>query len=381
MSIPPRQGVARRPPPVATAARPADAVLRLQRTAGNAAVGRLLARQARASAPSPACPSREPGEVERSRTGKGVLIDDVRPVPNGILVSDFGIGRSDVKAETGRDPDLRDWIATFERDPISYRISILGLDDCIGSPAVREKLRKSRAESVRDVLGPQARQRVGVADGAPLEDYAADNLSAAGRAKNRGALVMFEPRMRMLPTRITVPKPTYPRVGAINCTDDEAEQLAVATTIAIRMVENAIASITGGASPEVNAIMRKYFNDDSSHTRATMYRVFRRILNGLTNDASYLCVDTSWFGGFGPPLGPILISRRSLQRPGVKTFPPPENDLAALVIHEACHKFELTFGTQYCDDAGCGSALSPGDAVRNPDSYAYFAKELFTSGL
>jgi hypothetical protein len=87
---------------------PQSAVLALQRSAGNHAVSRLLAR-AKAD-----CPGYEAGEVEQSRTPRGVLTHDVMtPGPGYMLVADFGVDRSDVKDSTKQDPDLQRWIAQF----------------------------------------------------------------------------------------------------------------------------------------------------------------------------------------------------------------------------------------------------------------------------
>ena len=73
-----------------------------------------------------------------------------------MLIADFAVDSSAVKPETKRDPDLQSWIAAFERDR-SFKLSLLGLDDCVGSPAKREQLRRERARSVRDLFGPDAK--------------------------------------------------------------------------------------------------------------------------------------------------------------------------------------------------------------------------------
>ena len=133
--------------------RPGAMLLRLQRTAGNAAVsqwwrsraGQRHRRRSRA-APTAAAPARtgrtrsstprdvkgihrapgsdsgrrmpgyDKGEQVRSRSAAGIMGKDVVPRGPALLVADFGIDQSAVKAQARNDADLQAWLAAFEND-------------------------------------------------------------------------------------------------------------------------------------------------------------------------------------------------------------------------------------------------------------------------
>lgn len=354
---------------------PEPAILRLQRTAGNAAVCRLLARAPGDLPRLPGdCSGHEPGEVQQSRTGTGVLTHDVMEGgPDAMLIADFGVGRSEVKAETKRDKDLLAWIALFERDR-SYKLSILGLDDCVVPPTGREKLRKARAESVRKLFGPDTQSRIATADAAPDGDYfRSTNATRGDRAKNRGALVLYTRTLDYEPRRMPKP-PKPPRRATEDCNDKQMDELAEAYPVAVAMVEHAIGSIPGAdrTDPMVKAILRKYFNDDGVSTHMHVRAGFMRIRRGLATNVKFICEDKcakSDFAFVYPGSEKVHLCPRAFG---------DRNDLASTIIHEASHAFDFTSGISEEDcTGGCPKSLDRWDGYDNADSYGEFAQEVF----
>jgi hypothetical protein len=355
---------------------PAAALLRLQRTAGNAAVGRMLAR-ARSDPPRlPGdCPGHEPGEVAQSRTGLGVLTHDVMEAgPDAMLIADFGVGRSEVKEETRRDKDLQAWIALFERDR-TYKLSILGLDDCVTASTGHQKLRKARAESVRKLFGTSTQARISTADAAPDGDYyRRTNATRADRAKNRGAVVLYQRVLDFDPKKMPSP-PKPPRRSTTDCDTKQMDAIAESYPVAVAMVDAAIAAIRSPdrTDPIVKALLRKYFNDDGVSTHTHARAGFLRIRRGLKTDVKFECEDDCEESTVAYQV-PILSERIHLCD---GAFKGDRNELASTIVHEASHAFDFTMrlNEDYCA-GGCPKSLDRWTAYNNADSYAEFAQEV-----
>jgi hypothetical protein len=227
----------------------AGALVALQRQAGNPAVVGLLHVQqleVQRATGDKDCPGYSRGEIAQSRTPEGILTSDViLRGPGYLLVADFGVDRRSVKEQTKRHPALRHWRADFEQNH-DYRLAILGLDDCVGSPLAREQLRRGRAEQVRDLLGPDARTRVEVADAAPVTEYTADNLSSGGRAMNWGVLISFRQEVEGEPVEVRAkPPPKSPDAKTQDCgvgnnTKHPASEVQDAHQRAAAMLEYAV---------------------------------------------------------------------------------------------------------------------------------------------
>jgi outer membrane protein OmpA-like peptidoglycan-associated protein len=324
---------------------------------------------------TPDCPGYEHGEQQRSHSAGGILGKDVLPRGTALLVADFGVDQSAVKAQAKNDADLQAWLKEFESDS-SYRISILGLDDCVGDRTKREQLRQQRAEAVRAMLGPEAQKRVLVADGAPVDEYTADNTSSGGRAMNRGALIMFQQELDMEPIEVTArPAPKPPRRKTVDCGDEQTAALSKSHAIAIRMVEKAMASIPGATSTEplVKALLRKYFRDDGVSTHMHVRAGFRGIMGGLKDDFKFECEDDCDSGTLAYVV-PIFGFRVHI----CNTAFGDDNELAATIIHECAHMYDFSFGDTYCE-GGCPTSMDRWDAYSNADSYSEFAQEVFTA--
>jgi outer membrane protein OmpA-like peptidoglycan-associated protein len=149
------------------------------------------------------CPGYQPDEISTSRTPSGHLDPDVTVhAPGKLLIADFGVGWQSVKPATQAEPLLRSWLSTFESDS-SYRLTIIGYSDCVGSDSVNTGLRQGRAEQVDRLLGHGARSRVTFRGMASLGDYVTSNTTIENRAKNRGVIIEYRQEITMPP--ITIP--------------------------------------------------------------------------------------------------------------------------------------------------------------------------------
>jgi hypothetical protein len=139
------------------------------------------------------CPGYMPDEKARSRA-IGYLHPAVIPLKGGrLLIADFGVNQSEIKAATKEEKLLKDWLHTFETDP-TFRLHILGYSDCVGEEKNNERLRSNRAQQVYELLEKSAQSRVISKGPAPLGTYVADNVTTIGRAMNRGVIIVQAPR-------------------------------------------------------------------------------------------------------------------------------------------------------------------------------------------
>jgi outer membrane protein OmpA-like peptidoglycan-associated protein len=147
------------------------------------------------------CPPYAPGEVAKSRTDAGHLPSDVFAQPEQVLIADFGVDWRHTKPGLARDATLKAWltgvIARMRTDP-RVGLSIIGFSDCVGRENNNMFLRRGRALRVKQLLlqlaSPADRSflnsRISSADAASPGEFIADNGTIAGRARNRGVLVM-----------------------------------------------------------------------------------------------------------------------------------------------------------------------------------------------
>lgn len=323
------------------------------------------------------CPGYGRGEVARSRTADGILPSDViLRGPGALLIADFGVGRSMVKDAAKKDPLLLSFFHDFENDQ-GYRLNVLGLDDCVGSPGTRERLRRDRAMRVLDLLGPRARTRVEFAGAATLDHYTISYSSSGGRAMNRGVLVMFHRDIEGKPIAVrgTRPRENAPTSG---CTAGEKSEIDRALPVAKAMVGRAIRAVSGTSDAAVRAMLRKYFNDDSDNTRGAVRAGLRKVLSGLEWGVTYECERPgSWFYEHfcGHPTTAYVrkwVGFRVHLCDGA--FGRPTDHLAETLIHENSHMFDFTDDEEYCSLVdGCSPDLDTEDALDNADSYSSFA--------
>lgn len=137
-------------------------------------------------------PGYEADERERSDSPQGYLDPDVRQfLAKGkeyLLIADFAINSNELKDTTKNEPLFQEYLRLVERDDRVY-LRVTGYNDIVGQEAGNISLRLGRATSVYGLLGPKARSRAGAPLPAPPRSFVSQNLSAAGRARNRSVLI------------------------------------------------------------------------------------------------------------------------------------------------------------------------------------------------
>lgn len=182
------------PVPTAPPAAELEALLALQRSAGNRAVSRVIA---------PSTVQRdceyEPGEKAAAYRGS-ILSPDVRKLAStgsgynaaagSVLVADFEPDSARVR--TDATAELRaSWRGTLERD-VKQRYALLGFSDCTGDETTNTSLRSARARAVAALL-PKTAAR-GVVGAAPAGDFIKPgNTNREERALNRSVLIRLPP--------------------------------------------------------------------------------------------------------------------------------------------------------------------------------------------
>jgi outer membrane protein OmpA-like peptidoglycan-associated protein len=163
----------------------------LQRSAGNAAVARVLQRTA--------C-EYEPGERDTG-INRGVLGRDVsllsatgsgyNAAGNSVVVADFRPESAVVRSSTAT--ELRGtWIDIIERQP-SQSFAFLGFSDCVGDEGANARLRADRAHAVAAMF-PKAAGRASVIAAAPAGDFLMPaNSTPSERALDRSVLIRLPP--------------------------------------------------------------------------------------------------------------------------------------------------------------------------------------------
>lgn len=141
-----------------------------------------------------ACPEYEKGEVDKSKcqTGacqQGHLVADVIRHPRGLLIADFGVAWSGIKAATKKEKLLQDWMREVRADLHSIVLHIWGYSDCVDKEKNNPTLRANRAKQVYDLLDKDLQSRVNFIGAARPGDYVADNKTKEGRANNRGVII------------------------------------------------------------------------------------------------------------------------------------------------------------------------------------------------
>jgi len=117
------------------------------------------------------------------------LVADVIRHPRGLLIADFGVGWSGIKAATRKEKLLQDWMAEARANLYSIILRIYGYTDCVGEVKHNVALRYARAEQVYKLLDKDLQSRVDFMGAARPGEYVADNKTKEGRAKNRGVII------------------------------------------------------------------------------------------------------------------------------------------------------------------------------------------------
>lgn len=332
------------------------------------------------------CPGHDPGEVARSRTDEGILTEPVSMrAPQLLLVADFGVGRSAVKQRVQRDSVLRGWLASFEEND-SYRLRLLGLDDCVGKRSVREQLRQARAESVRDLLRPDARRRVEFAGAAPLDDYTMSNASSGGRAMNRSVLINFRQEVDGEPIPVEGRRTTVwsvPRTrgcGKGTNATHPASEVREAHRRASEMLWYAVTASAEWEDAHVQRLARRHFKVTPHPTLELWGRITTALSSMLAavDEASYECErkQRGWRGCLAGTLAIALHHIRLCPR----WWNRGTDRRAEVLLHEWAHKWGRGVARileTYCSDPGFRNLPST-KLVESPDAYSSYIFELAT---
>lgn len=341
-------------------------------------LGESVQRQPAGPAPT-VCPKHEPREVRDSRTDAGHIYDIWELGGGQLLIADFGVGRTGVKKSTAADPALVAWLQRFESDS-SYKLKIVGYDDCSGTPGQRVNARTGRAQQVLAMLGSSAKSRVSSTGPAALNSYINDNTTVQHRAQNRGVVIEYTRLIKLPPTNVTVTKKKV-APPTNECTKTQKSELANALPLAKDMVDNALGVMGGPWTPALKALLRKYFNDDSASTFIRVIAGLKKIKSGLKVSVTYECEQPgslffdevcggstayvwAWIG-FKIHMCPDAFGRSN-------------SALAETIVHENSHMFDHTSLDKYCNlSSGCSSGLSRWDAYDNADSFSTFAQDAY----
>jgi outer membrane protein OmpA-like peptidoglycan-associated protein len=252
--------------------RPLDAaaVLQLQRTAGNRAVGIEIGEVT----VEPVCRSYARGERARAASPAGVLDVDVSlagghgiesAAGDSVVVADFPIGSAELRPSTGA--QLRSsWIGILERQS-GVKYEIVGYSDCAGEGSRNSALRRARAHAVAGLF-PRTAARATAIGGAPVTDYAVDNGTPEHRALNRSVIIRLRPSTP--PPPAPTPEPEQPHVviprrepPTRGCRRPWREMLSVAWPAAKMMVEKALEMAYTGKGSVNTYLLERYFGPDA----------------------------------------------------------------------------------------------------------------------
>lgn len=155
------------------------------------------------------CLGYEPGEVAKSRTQSGHLKQDVIMTKGGwLVIADFAVGRSEIKASTRGENLLSEWLKKLQAYPPD-EILVTGLSDCVGEENNNETLRRSRATEVAKLIAPKIPAKTKIRFGpGKMGLYFADNLTSKNRAINRSVLIQWgkpHPSPTRLPPLLPLP--------------------------------------------------------------------------------------------------------------------------------------------------------------------------------
>ena len=282
--------------PYATRCRPActrrgglldpGAVLQLQRTAGNRAVGIEIGEVT----VEPVCPSYERAERARAASPAGVLYADVSlagghgidsAAGDSVVVADFPIGSADLRPSTVA--QLRSsWIGILERQS-TVKYEIVGYSDCAGEGGRNTTLRRARAQAVAALFPKTAARATGIR-GEPVTEHAVDNSTPEHRALDRSVIIRLPPSTPPPPApttepeqpHVVIPRREPPTKG---CKRPWREMLSVAWPAAKIMVEKALEMAYTGKGSVNTYLLERYFGPDALTNIVPIRQGYQNILS------------------------------------------------------------------------------------------------------
>jgi hypothetical protein len=132
-------------------------------------------------------------------------------------------------------------------------------------------------------------------------------------------------------------------------------------------------------TPQVKALLRKYFSDDGTSTYLHVLAGLRDIASGLRAGVTYECENPGSFmynhfcgGNYAYVRLPIVAVNVHVC---ASAFGRSDQALATTLVHENSHMYGWTDDNQYCSPVS-GCSLDRWAAYDNADSYARFAEEI-----
>ena len=141
-----------------------------------------------------ACPARPSGESAQSRTPDGVLASNTAFSTSGgtsnLDIVDFAVNSSALPPGVTSSSDWQRGMSLILGDP-SMRVAVSAFTDCVGADQENLSLRRSRRDSVMNVMPAAVRSKVLFSFVITATDFLDTNTTAEGRARNRSVRVTF----------------------------------------------------------------------------------------------------------------------------------------------------------------------------------------------
>jgi hypothetical protein len=176
------------------------------------------------------------------------------------------------------------------------------------------------------------------------------------------------------------PQPAASALSTVDCSAQQASELAAALPLAIAMVEKAIRVVGGPSSPAADNLLLWYFRDSGPGGRLHALMGYQDLLAGLTAGPTFECEHrgSPLYDRMCPPgaygyMWPLPWTNIHLCE---SAFGLSTEFLAFAIIHESSHKYLWALDWAYCP-YGCSASLPPWQAASNADSYARFARRAY----
>jgi outer membrane protein OmpA-like peptidoglycan-associated protein len=372
------------------------AVVELQRTAGNRAVGRALQRYAYCTPTRMSgndCPPREKGETERAHSGPMAFTNlKLDTGETGELIANFDIGSAKIKPSLRTTAYWQQFLKQISENKTKW--TLVGFTDCEGDEVTNAALREQRAKAVLALLPADVKARVVSAKGADPGQCITENDGPGDRTLNRSvAFLLNESTIDFDGDDITdTLKREEPPTS--DCSPAQKDRLAVAVPLAKRLAENAIElidSMEQGSREE--ALFKKFFGPDAYKERLHIKEGYTDALRAWRDLPTYKCVPqgtspctngTSGYTGARALFtgSPIVICQSSFA---------DDLELADTVLHEETHALAWTDDNEECGTSGCslpttserlpGIGLTDSGALTNAASYSRFASQAYAQGM
>jgi outer membrane protein OmpA-like peptidoglycan-associated protein len=138
------------------------------------------------------CAGYSQGEIEQSRTEKGMITNDVvETADDGLIIADFGVDWRHVKDSTRNNPALLNMLKKFESDDTYNHFTITGYSDCVGLENNNTDLRKGRAKNVTKLFDKKLKGKIASTTAASPGEFVTGNDTEVGRATNRSVIIRY----------------------------------------------------------------------------------------------------------------------------------------------------------------------------------------------